>query len=117
MPFDIESLSAMTAEGEEYLDIDSIVKRLGVSSRTIERVIEKFARKLKKSRRWRGRKFEYIWSDVLKYAKIHTGIESENVPSDAIERTYTKQRVKELEAEVKRLTRERGSQLNSERAN
>ena len=116
MPFDIESLSAMTAEGEEYLDIDSIAKRLGVSSRTVERVIERFARKLKKSKRRQSRKILYRWSDVLKCAKIHTEIESENVPSGAIKRAYTKQRVKELEAEVERLTQE-NNQLNSERMN
>ena len=116
MPFDIESLSAMTAESEEYLDIDSIAERLGVSSRTIERLIERFARKLKKSRRRQSRKILYRWADVLKYAKIHTGIEKENAPSVAIERPYTKQRVKELEAEVERLTQE-NNQLNSERMN
>jgi len=114
MPFNKLKLAEMTATNEEYLDIGSIAERLGVVNRTIERLLEVFAKKLKKSKRRSGRKILYLWSDILKCAKIHTGVETESVPSVAIKKAYTLQRVKELEAEVERLTQEKSNQLNSE---
>jgi len=90
MPYNKLSLAEMMAESEEYLDIGSIAERLGVVNRTIERLFEVFAKKLKKSRRRSGRNFVYLWSDVLQCAKIHTRIESEATPSVAIKRAYTK---------------------------
>jgi hypothetical protein len=57
---------------------------------------------------------EYLWADVLKYAKIHIGVEIENVPSVAIKRACMKQRVKELETEVEWLKNE--SSVMSEHA-
>jgi len=114
MPFNKLKLAEMTAESEEYLDIGSIAKRLEVVNRTIERLIEKFAKKLKKSRRRQGRKILYLWSDVLQCAKIHTRVEIESIPSVAIKKAYTKQRVRELQAEVERLKHEKSNQLKSE---
>ena len=105
MPFNKLKLVAMTTTDEEYLCLDEIAERCEVHKRTVERVIEKFRKKLKHWRR-RGKTKEYLWSDVLKYAKIHAGIEKENVPSGAIQRAYTKQRINELEAEVERLKNE-----------
>jgi transposase len=104
MPFDKLRIAAMTAEDEEYIDIETIAERFGVTKRTVERLIENFKKKLKKSRWRRGRKIAYLWSDVLKCARIHTKIETEGTPSGAIKRAYTKQRIRELEAEVERLT-------------
>ena len=107
MPFEKLSLAAMTATSDEYVCTEGIAERFDVSKRTIERLIERFAKKLRKSRRRRGRTIEYLWSDVLQCAKTYTGIiEKENVPSVAIKKAYTKQRVKELEAEVERLKKE-----------
>ena len=74
MPFNKLKLATMTAESEEYLDIGSIAKRLEVVNRTIERLIEEFAKKLKKSRRRSGRKILYLWADILWCAKVHTKI-------------------------------------------
>jgi len=74
MPFNKEKLAEMTAESEEYLDIGSIAERLGVVNRTIERLIEEYAKKLKKSKRRRGRKVLYLWADILWCAKVHTKI-------------------------------------------
>jgi len=106
MPFDKLSLAGMTAVNEEYLDIGSIAERFTVHNRTIKRLIEEFAKKLKRHRRRRGREFLYLWSDILKCAKIHLGIEQDEVPSVTIKKAFTKQRVKELEAVVERLSRE-----------
>jgi transposase-like protein len=106
MPYNKSSLAAMTATSEEYIDIEDAVQRLKVSKRTVERLVEEYAKKLKKSRRSHGRKILYQWADVLQCAKIHTGIEKENVPSVAIRRAYTKQYAKELEAENERLKNE-----------
>ena len=106
MPYNKLKLAEMTAESEEYLDIDSIAERLEVVNRTIERLIEVYAKKLKKSKRRSGHKILYQWADILKCAKIHKGIEGEGVPARAIEKAYTKQRVKELEAEIERLKNE-----------
>ena len=106
MPFDPTKLAAMTAESEEYLDLDSLAERLGVVNRTIERLIEDYAKKLKRSRRRRGHKMFYLWSEVLHCAKLHVGIEKEHVPSGAVKQAYTKQRIRELEAEVEHLTQE-----------
>lgn len=78
MPYNKLSLSEITVESEEYLDIDSIAERLEVSNRTIERLIEEFAKKLKKSRRRRGRKIVYLWTDVLESAKVHTKTDNKN---------------------------------------
>ena len=78
MPYNKLSLSEITVENEEYLDIDSIAERLEVSNRTIERLIEEFAKKLKKSRRRRGRKIVYLWTDVLESAKVHTKTDNKN---------------------------------------
>ena len=103
MPYNKTRLAEMTATSEEYVDIDGIAERLDVVNRTVERLVERYAKKLKKSRKRHGRKILYLWSDILKYVKIHTGIEREGIPSVAIKRAYTKQRVKELEAEVERL--------------
>ena len=103
MPFDKLSLAAMTATDEEFIDKVEIANRLAVTERTVERLIEKFRRKLRKHSRRQGRKIAYLWSDVLKYAKIYAGIERENVPSAAIMRAYSKQRIKELESEIERL--------------
>ena len=114
MPYNKLSLAEMMAESEEYLDIGNIAERLGVVNRTIERLIEVFAKKLKKSRRRQGHKIVYQWADVLECAKVHMKIESEGTPSAAITRAYTKQRIKELEAEVERLKQEKNSQLKSE---
>ena len=113
MPFNKLRIAAMTAESEEYLDTGTIAKRCEVSERTIERLIEVFAKKLKKNRRRRGRTIEYLWSDVLRCVKIRTGVETEGGPSVAVERAYSKQRVQELKAEVERLTRE-NNRLQSE---
>jgi len=113
MPFNKLSVAAMTAESVEYLDLDNLAERLEVSNRTIERLIKVFAKKLKKNRRRRGRTMEYLWSDILKCAKLYLGIETESTPSIAVKRGYTKQRVKELEAEVDRLTQE-NNRLQSE---
>jgi hypothetical protein len=106
MPYNKLRLAAMMATDEEYIDTETIAERCEVHKRTIERLFEVFAKKLKKSRRRSGRKIVYLWSDVLHCAKIHKGIESEGTPSVAIKRAYTKQRIKELEAEVERLTQE-----------
>jgi DNA-binding transcriptional ArsR family regulator len=103
----------MKTEVEEFVDIDTIAERFGVHHRTIERLIEEYARKLKKSRRRQGRKILYRWADILKVAKHHTGVEKEHIPSRAIKRAYTKQRIKELEAEVALLTQERDNRLKS----
>ena len=72
MPYNKSKLAEMTAEREEYLDIGSIAERLEVSQREIERLIEEFSKILKKSRRRSGRKFLYLWADILWYAKAHT---------------------------------------------
>jgi transposase-like protein len=106
MPFNKLSLAEMTAECEEYVDIGTIAERLGVHNRTVERLIEEFRKKLKRWRR-RGRTIEYLWADVLECAKVHMKIENDGTPSVAIKRTYTKQRIKELESEVERLTQEK----------
>jgi len=103
MPFNKMKLAEMTATSEEYIDNNEIAERLEVTKRTVERLIEVYAKKLKKSKQRQGRKILYRWADILRCAKIHTGIEKENIPSVAIERAYTKQRVMELEAEVERL--------------
>ena len=103
MPFDKLKLSTMTAS-EEYVSIDEIAIRLGVTERTVERLTERFRKKLKASRRKRGRKIEYRWSDVLRCAKIYTGIEA--VLSGASRTAHAKQRVQELEAEIERLRQE-----------
>ena len=100
----------MTVEDEEYLDTGSLAERLEVCSRTIERLIDDYAKKLKRSRRRQGHKIVYLWSEVLHCAKLHTGIETENAPSVAVKRAYTKQRIKELEAEVERLRQENEAQ-------
>ena len=115
MPFNKLKLAAMTATDEEYLCLEGIAERLEVTKRTIERLTEKFAKKLKKSRRRCGRKIVYLWSDILKCAKIYARVENENVPSRTIQRAYTKQRIKELEAENERLKDEVDIRLNSER--
>ena len=109
MPFNKLKLAEMTADSEEYLDIDSIAERLEVVNRTIERLIEVFAKKLKKSKRRSGHKILYLWSDILQCAKIHMKIEREGTPSVAITRPYMEQRVKELEAEIERLKKEPSS--------
>jgi hypothetical protein len=110
MPYNKLELAAMTATSDELLDIEGIAKRLEVDNRTVERLIEKYAKKLKKSRWRRGRKIMYQWADILRCAKLHTGIEKEDAPSVAIMRAFTKQRVKELEAEVERLNNVNGVQ-------
>ena len=110
MPFDPTKLAAMTAESEEYLDLDNLAERLGVSSRTVERLVEAFSKKLKRSRRRRGHRMFYLWSEVLHCAKLHTGVETENAPSVTIRKRYTKQRIKELEAELERLRQENEAQ-------
>ena len=106
MPFDEVKLAAMTAKSEEYVGKEEIAEQFGVTKRTVERLIEKFSKRLKKSRRRQGRRIEYRWADVLRCARIHTGIERESVPSVTIRTAYTKQRVKELEAEVERFKNE-----------
>ena len=116
MPYNKSSLAEMTVS-DEFLDKEELAERLAVDKRTVERLIKKYAKKLKKSKRRRGRKIEYLWSDILMCARLHTGIEKKIIPSVSIERAYTKQRVKELEAEIERLTQERDSQLNSCRTN
>jgi uncharacterized protein YceH (UPF0502 family) len=106
MPYNELELSAMTATCEEYIDIGDVAMRLHVDKRTAERLIEEYAKKLKKSRKWQGRKFLYLWADVLHCAKIHVGIENEGVPSASNTKAYMKQRIEELEAEVERLKKE-----------
>ena len=106
MPYSKVKLAEMTATGEEYIDIDGIAERFGVVPRTVERLIEVYAKKLKKSRKRQGRKILYKWADLLKYAKIYNKVENDDTPSVAIKRAYTKQRVKELEAENERLKKE-----------
>ena len=106
MPYNKLKLAAMTATENEYIDKETIAERLGVTLRTVERLLEEYARELKKSRCRHGRKMKYLWADVLRHAKFHTGIEKENNPSVTIKRAYTKQRVQELEAEVARLKKE-----------
>ena len=106
MPYNRVKLAEMTATNEEYVDIGEIARRLGVVNRTVERLIERYARRLKKSRKRQGRKILYIWADILKCAKIYNRIEREDVPSVAIKRAYTRQMVQKLEADVKRLQEE-----------
>ena len=106
MPYNKEKLATMTATCEEYVDIDEIAERLEVVNRTVERLIERYAKKLMKSRKRQSRKILHLWADILKYAKIHTGIDREGIPSVAIKRAYTKQRIKELELENERLRKE-----------
>ena len=103
MPFDEEKLATLTATSEEHLDKEEIAERLGVTIRTVERLIEAFAKPLKRNRRRKSRKWLYLWADVLYCARIHTGLEKEYVPSAAIRKAYTKQRAHELEAEIERL--------------
>lgn len=116
MPFDKLKLAAMTVTDEEHVSIEEIAERLDVHLRTVERLIEKHRKKLKNWRR-QGHKKLYLWSDVLKCAKIHKEIECDDTPSVAVKRAYTRQRIKELEAEVERLTDEKNNQLNSKRTN
>ena len=103
MSYNKSRLAAMTAESEEFISKDEIARRFGVTKRTVERLIERYARKLKKSRRRQGRKILYLWAKVLWCAKLYTKIEKENIPSPSIKREFTKQRVRELEAENERL--------------
>jgi len=99
MKLNKEKLAAMTATSEELVDKTEIAERFGVSKRTVERLIEANARILRKSRRRQGRKMMYPWSDVLKCARIHTGIEQESISSTAIKKAYTKQQVRMSKAE------------------
>jgi hypothetical protein len=103
MPFDKLKLADMTATSDEYIDIEGIAERCDVCKRTAERLIEKYAKKLKKSRQRQGRKILYLWSDILYYAKVHMEIEKENAPSGAIQRAYRKQMIKDRDAEIERL--------------
>lgn len=103
MPFDRASLAAMVVEDDEYVNKEQIAERLGVTPRTVERLIEANTKTLKKYRRRKGRKVIYLWSEVLRCAKIHVGIEKVNGPSLSMKRACTKQRILELEDEVKRL--------------
>lgn len=114
MPYNELKLAELTTTCEEYIDKDEIAKRLGVVKRTVERLIEAYRKKLKHWRR-RGKVLEYLWSDILKCAKIHKGIENENVPSVAIKRACMKQRIKDHVAEAVRLINENDNQLNSKR--
>jgi len=106
MPFNKVKLAAMTTTSEEYISKEEIAERFDVTKRTVERLVEVFAKKLKKSKQRQGRKILYLWADILQCAKTHIGIVKEDIPSVAIERAYTKQRVIELEAEVRRLREE-----------
>ena len=105
MPYS-KTFLVLTTEGDEYIDKDEIGKRLGVTMRTVERLIKKYVKKLKKYRRKYGRKFLYLWAEILICAKLHKGVERENIPSTAIKRAYMKQRAQELESENKRLKEE-----------
>jgi hypothetical protein len=67
----------MSATNDELIDIESIAERFRVDKRTVERLIEKYAKKLTKNRRSQSRKILYRWADVLMCAKIHTGVEVE----------------------------------------
>ena len=80
----------------------------GVQDENFPAMLEQkvFAKKLKKSKRRSGYKILYLWSDILRCAKIHMKIEREGTSSVAITRPYTEQRVKELEAEIERLKKE-----------
>jgi len=114
MPFNKPHLAAMTVTSEEYIDKDEIAKRLNVVGRTVERLIERYKKRLTKNGRRSGRKNLYLWADILKYAKDYIGIEKENVPSGAIKKAYTKQRLKELEEENARLRQEVASLRSTE---
>ena len=107
MPFDKVRLADMMAANDEYIDIDEIARRLGVVKRTVERLLEVYARKLKKSRRRQGRKFLYHWADILWYAKVHSGVEKENIPAIRNKRQNTneqlKEKIKEITDMLKRL--------------
>lgn len=100
MGFNREHILAMVPEKDNYLDTDQIAEHFGVHSRTIERLIENYRKKLKKHRKRRGRKILYPLDVVLKIVKLHIGIEKEHVPSAAIKKARTEQRIRELEAEL-----------------
>jgi len=101
MPYNKVKLAEMTATIEEYIDIDEIARRLEVTKRTVERLTERYAKKLKKSRKRKGRKIQYLWSDILKYAKVYTGLEKENISAIRNKRQDTKERLKEQIGEFK----------------
>ena len=99
MPFNKADILCMSTDTEEYLSVEEIAGRFGVSERTIDRVIEKYAKKLKKNQRREGRKKLYFWPDVLKCVKLHKGLAKEETPSVTIKKKHTKQRLAELEKE------------------
>ena len=108
MPYNKLKIAAMTATSEEFIDKNEIAKRLELHKRTVERLIERYQKRLKNRQR-RSRKIVYLWADILKCAKIYLGIKKENIPSVAIKKAFTKQRIKELELENERLRNESGS--------
>jgi hypothetical protein len=104
MPYEKVGLATMVATSDEYVNKEEIAQRLNVHNRTVERLFERYMKKLKKSRRRRGRKIEYLWSDVLECAKIHTGIEKDKTPSTSIRKLFKKQQyLQELEVENEKL--------------
>jgi regulator of replication initiation timing len=88
MPFNREELAEMTATREEYVDNEGIAKRLGVSNRTVERLIERYEKSVRIHKVWYGSVLLYRWCDVLECAKIHAEITKEYVPS---KRLFTQQ--------------------------
>ena len=101
-----------TVEGDEYVDKDVIARRLGISTRSVERLIEKNGKKLKKSKRRCGRKILYLWTDILMCFEQER-VKKEHRPSKAIQRAYTKQCVQELKAENDRLRKEHESPVEN----
>jgi len=108
MPYNRVKLAEMTTTNDEYLDLDEIAKRLEVTKRTIERLVEEYAKKLKRSKRRNGRKFLYLWADMLMCAKIHTKLERDKTPSPSIKKQYMKlQQIEEMKRENARLILEK----------
>lgn len=93
----------MTAEEGEFVDKEQIAERLGVTPRTIERLIQANAKTLNKRLQRDGAKKKYLLSEILRCARIHVGIEKENGPSASMKREYTKQWILNLGAEIEQL--------------
>ena len=101
MPYDHAKLAAMNADDpEEYLTKEQIAKRLGIHSRNVERLVERFQEKLRRNQRPKiengKRKVSYRWTVILECAKIHTGLLEIETPSKAVKRANAKRRADEL---------------------
>jgi len=104
MPFNREKLVAMTATNVEYLDSGGIAKRLGVTKRTVEQLVRRYARILDVDSLWRNGRL-YRWSDVLECAKIHTGITT-SISISPKRLLEQQQHLRRLEYEIGRLKSE-----------